>query len=118
MVILDDINCLASDIRVPPHQIAHALRDVTRELGIVALVICRLKRAVRDGDDHVPEIQDLPDPVLAASGDSIVFLWREDDRYVPDANIVHFRVARHPSGCLGSTRLGFIGRSMTFLSLR
>lgn len=104
--------------------ISSALKGVARELGIPVIALAQLNRSVESRMNKRPTLSDLRDSgALEQDADKVVFIYREDyylDGYEQGSqtNVAELIVAKNRNGAVGTVKMYFSGRMMTFKNLQ
>ena len=98
-------------------EISRSLKGLARELNIPVLALSQLSRAVEQRVPQRPRLSDLRESGgLEQDSDVVLFIYRED-RYNPEStnkNIAEIIIAKHRNGPVGSVKLYFDEKTVTF----
>ena len=98
-------------------EISRSLKGLARELNIPVLALSQLSRAVEQRVPQRPRLSDLRESGgLEQDSDVVLFIYRED-RYNPETtnkNIAEIIIAKHRNGPVGSVKLYFDEKTVTF----
>ena len=98
-------------------EISRSLKGLAKELNIPVLALSQLSRAVEQRFPPRPRLSDLRESgSLEQDADVVLFIYRED-KYKEDTenkNIAEIIIAKHRNGPVGSVRLFFNERTVTF----
>ena len=98
-------------------EISRSLKGLARELNIPVLALSQLSRAVEQRVPQRPRLSDLRESGgLEQDSDVVLFIYRED-RYNPETtnkNIAEIIIAKHRNGPVGSIKLYFDEKTVTF----
>jgi replicative DNA helicase len=98
-------------------EISRSLKGLARELNVPVLALSQLSRAVEQRVPQRPRLSDLRESGgLEQDSDVVLFIYRED-RYNPETtnkNIAEIIVAKHRNGPVGSVKLYFDEKTVTF----
>tara|TARA_Y100000310_G_scaffold344932_1_gene460595 strand:- start:5816 stop:7204 length:1389 start_codon:yes stop_codon:yes gene_type:complete len=101
-------------------EISRSLKGLARELNIPVLALSQLSRAVEQRTPQRPRLSDLRESgSLEQDADVVLFIYRED-KYRADPNnqgIAEIIVAKHRNGPVGSVKLYFNERNVSFTDL-
>jgi len=98
-------------------EISRSLKGLARELNVPVLALSQLSRAVEQRTPQRPRLSDLRESGgLEQDSDVVLFIYRED-RYNPEStnkNIAEIIIAKHRNGPVGSVKLYFDEKTVTF----
>lgn len=101
-------------------EISRSLKGLARELNIPVLAISQLSRAVEQRSPQRPKLSDLRESgSLEQDADVVLFIYRED-KYNPEtlnSNIAEIIIAKHRNGPVGSIKLYFDEKTVSFSDL-
>ena len=102
-------------------EMSRSLKILARELEIPVICLSQLNRAVENRSDRTPQLSDLRESgSIEQDADVVMFLNREaqvDDDEEEDEPIIHFTVAKHRNGPIGSSKLKFIGSQQRYIEV-
>lgn len=101
-------------------EISRALKGLARELNIQVLALSQLSRAVEQRTPQRPRLSDLRESgSLEQDADVVLFIYREDKYKADPTNqgIAEIIVAKHRNGPVGSAKLYFNERTVSFTDL-
>lgn len=101
-------------------EISRALKGLARELNIPVLALSQLSRAVEQRTPQRPRLSDLRESgSLEQDADVVLFIYREDKYKADPTNqgIAEIIVAKHRNGPVGSAKLYFNERTVSFTDL-
>ena len=101
-------------------EISRSLKGLARELNIPVLALSQLSRAVEQRTPQRPRLSDLRESgSLEQDADVVLFIYRED-RYRADPTnqgIAEIIIAKHRNGPVGSVKLHFDEKTVSFSDL-
>jgi replicative DNA helicase len=101
-------------------EISRSLKGLARELNVPVLALSQLSRAVEQRTPQRPRLSDLRESgSLEQDADVVLFIYRED-KYKPDPTnqgITEIIIAKHRNGPVGSVKLYFNERTVSFTDL-
>ena len=101
-------------------EISRSLKGLARELNVPVLALSQLSRAVEQRTPQRPRLSDLRESgSLEQDADVVLFIYRED-KYKPDPTnqgIAEILIAKHRNGPVGSVKLYFNERTVSFTDL-
>jgi replicative DNA helicase len=101
-------------------EISRSLKGLARELNVPVLALSQLSRAVEQRTPQRPRLSDLRESgSLEQDADVVLFIYRED-KYKPDPTnqgIAEIIIAKHRNGPVGSVKLYFNERMVSFTDL-
>jgi replicative DNA helicase len=101
-------------------EISRSLKGLARELNVPVLALSQLSRAVEQRTPQRPRLSDLRESgSLEQDSDVVLFIYRED-KYKPDPTnqgIAEILIAKHRNGPVGSVKLYFNERTVSFTDL-
>ena len=101
-------------------EISRSLKGLARELNVPVLALSQLSRAVEQRTPQRPRLSDLRESgSLEQDADVVLFIYRED-KYRPDPTnqgIAEILIAKHRNGPVGSVKLYFNERTVSFTDL-
>jgi replicative DNA helicase len=103
-------------------EISRNLKAIARELNVPVLALSQLSRSVESRDSHIPRLADLRESgSIEQDADVVMFIYRQKlyNEDVPDEkkNIAEIIVAKHRNGPIGSIKLFFDEKNVTFRNL-
>ncbi|MDP2637282.1 MAG: DnaB-like helicase C-terminal domain-containing protein, partial [bacterium] len=101
-------------------EISRALKGLARELNVPVVALSQLSRAVEQRSPQRPRLSDLRQSgSLEQDADVVLFIYRED-RYNPEGaakNVAEIIIAKHRNGPVGSIKLFFNEKTVSFSDL-
>ncbi|MBI4137978.1 MAG: replicative DNA helicase [Candidatus Wildermuthbacteria bacterium] len=101
-------------------EISRSLKGLARELNVPVLALSQLSRAVEQRMPPRPRLSDLRESgSLEQDADVVAFIYREDKYKMDPSNqgIAEIIVAKHRNGPVGSVKLFFNEKTVTFSDL-
>ena len=101
-------------------EISRSLKGLARELNIPVLALSQLSRAVEQRTPQRPRLSDLRESgSLEQDADVVLFIYREDKYRADPTNqgIAEIIIAKHRNGPVGSVKLYFNERTVSFSDL-
>ena len=101
-------------------EISRSLKGLARELNVPVLALSQLSRAVEQRTPQRPRLSDLRESgSLEQDADVVLFIYREDKYRASPTNqgITEIIVSKHRNGPVGSAKLYFNEKSVTFTDL-
>lgn len=101
-------------------EISRSLKGLARELNVPVLALSQLSRAVEQRTPQRPRLSDLRESgALEQDADVVLFIYREDKYRLDPTNqgIAEIIVAKHRNGPIGSAKLFFNERTVSFTDL-
>ncbi len=101
-------------------EISRSLKGLAKELNVPVLGLSQLSRSVEQRSPQRPRLSDLRESgSLEQDADVVLFIYRED-RYDPEVvnkNVAEIIVAKHRNGPVGSVKLHFNEKIVSFSDL-
>jgi len=101
-------------------EISRSLKGLARELNVPVLALSQLSRAVEQRTPQRPRLSDLRESgSLEQDADVVLFIYREDKYKADPTNqgIAEIIIAKHRNGPVGSAKLYFNERTVSFTDL-
>jgi replicative DNA helicase len=101
-------------------EISRSLKGLARELNVPVLALSQLSRAVEQRTPQRPRLSDLRESgSLEQDSDVVLFIYREDKYRADPTNqgIAEIIIAKHRNGPVGSAKLFFNERTVSFSDL-
>ncbi|MDP2735434.1 MAG: replicative DNA helicase [bacterium] len=101
-------------------EISRSLKGLARELNVPVLALSQLSRAVEQRTPQRPRLSDLRESgSLEQDADVVLFIYREDKYRLDPTNqgIAEIIIAKHRNGPVGSAKLFFNERTVSFTDL-
>jgi replicative DNA helicase len=125
MLILDHLQLMegsaGKESRVQEmSEISRSLKALAKDLDIPVIAISQLSREVEKRPGKIPQLADLRESgSIEQDADVVMFIYR-DEYYNPETenkNEADILIAKHRNGPVGTVKLRFDGRTMSFGSL-
>ncbi len=101
-------------------EISRSLKGLAKELNVPVLALSQLSRSVEQRSPQRPRLSDLRESgSLEQDADVVLFIYRED-KYDPEAmnkNVAEIIIAKHRNGPIGSVKLHFNEKTVSFSDL-
>ncbi len=101
-------------------EISRSLKGLAKELQVPVLALSQLSRSVEQRSPQRPRLSDLRESgSLEQDADVVLFIYRED-RYDPEGaakNVAEIIIAKHRNGPVGSIKLHFNEKTVSFSDL-
>lgn len=101
-------------------EISRSLKGLARELNVPVLALSQLSRSVEQRSPQRPRLSDLRESgSLEQDADVVLFIYREDryDPEGPNKNVAEIIIAKHRNGPVGSSKLFFNEKVVSFSDL-
>jgi len=101
-------------------EISRSLKGLAREINVPVLALSQLSRAVEQRTPQRPRLSDLRESgSLEQDADVVMFIYREDKYRADPSNqgIAELIIAKHRNGPVGSIKLHFNERTVSFSDL-
>ena len=101
-------------------EISRSLKGLAKELNVPVLALSQLSRSVEQRSPQRPRLSDLRESgSLEQDADVVLFIYRED-KYDPEGaakNVAEIIIAKHRNGPVGSVKLHFNEKTVSFSDL-
>ncbi len=104
-------------------EISHGLKSLSRELNIPVVAVSQLSRGVEQRTRKIPRLSDLRETgALEQDADVVMFIYRKDkddniDILPEEENTTEIIIAKHRNGPLGTVKLKFDEKKVSFMSI-
>ena len=117
--LIEPRNMMVSEVQQTT-EISRALKGLARELNVPVVALSQLSRAVEQRSPQRPRLSDLRQSgSLEQDSDVVLFIYREDRYNLEGAakNIAEIIIAKHRNGPVGSIKLFFNEKTVSFTDL-